>query len=102
MPNPDGPQFRTLKPGFLSELPSFRRAVSEKMTKPSFDISGIPDQTLISMYQGGFYSHPAFGDMEHFKRVDAVKSELRSRNAIDSLAIKDDPRETPYRDKDAE
>lgn len=93
MPNLDGPQFRTLAPGFLGDLPSFRRTVREKMTTDALDLSQIPDRALITMYQGGVYSHPAFGQAEHFKRVDAVKGELRRRNTIEDLAVKDSPRE---------
>jgi hypothetical protein len=94
---PSGSDF--LKPGFLGNMPSFRETVKEKMVAKTADISNIPDNTLIAMYQGGFYSHPSFGEMPHFDRASAVKQELRSRNVLAEFSEKEQGREDSFQSR---
>lgn len=88
-----------LQPGFLSDLPSFKERTMSKMTTKTADVSGIPDSALLAMYQGGFYSHPAFGEMPHFDRAAAVKQELQSRRVLEEFSDKDTGREDSFQSR---
>lgn len=87
-----------LQPGFLGNLPSFKDVVN-KMTVKTADLSNISDASLLAMYQGGFYSHPAFGEMPHFDRAAAVKQELAGRRVLEELSEKDRGREDAFQSR---
>lgn len=97
MPELSDGQFQGLKPGFLSTMPNFRSAMTNKLLRRTPSLPNIPDPALLSMYRTGVYSHPGFGDIAEEERPHAVKQELRNRNVLAEFSEKENPTDIAVR-----